>query len=96
MDKYVISEQLSSQINNRKVLAGVFTTFTFETDFFELDVIPILLGSGIPFSSDDRLKTFQVREALRESGIELDVFYDLPVFRIINMMNRDFLVKTLG
>jgi len=76
-----MSEQLSSQINNRKVLAGVFTTFTFEPDFFELDLIPLLLGGGIPYSSDDRLKTFQVREALRESGLELEVFYDLPVFR---------------
>jgi len=81
MDKYVISEQLSNYINNRKVLAGAFTTFTFEPDFFELDVIPLLLSSGIPYSSDDRVKTFQVREALRESGIALEVFYDLPVFR---------------
>ena len=81
MDKYVISEQLTNQINNRKVLAAAFTTFTFEPDFFELDVIPLLLESGIPYSSDDRVKTFQVREALRESGIELEVFYDLPVFR---------------
>jgi hypothetical protein len=81
MHKQVISENLINLLNNRKVLAGVFTTYTFELDFFELDVIPILLDSGIAFSSDDRVKTFQVREALRESGLELEIFYDLPIFR---------------
>jgi hypothetical protein len=81
MDKYVITDQLVRQVDNRKVLAAVFTTYTFEPDFFELDVIPVLLPSGISYSADDRVKTFQVREALRESGLELEVFYDLPMFR---------------
>ncbi|PLX88388.1 MAG: hypothetical protein C0618_04290 [Desulfuromonas sp.] len=81
MDKIVISDQLTQLIGDQRVVAGVFTTFNFEPDFFELDVIPLLLPKRVPFSSDDRVKTFQVREALRESGLQLEVFYDLPIFR---------------
>jgi hypothetical protein len=81
MDKYVISDQLIRKIDSRKVLAGVFSTYTFEPDFFELDVIPILLPGGTAYSADDRVKSFQVREVLRDAGLELEVFYDLPMFR---------------
>ncbi len=81
MDCNEISRQLIDLINNRKVIAGIFTTYTFEPDFFELDVIPLLLKSDITYSTDERVKTFQVREALRESTLELEVFYDLPIVR---------------
>ena len=81
MHKYVISDQLSHLLDNQRVISSVFTTYNFEPDFFELDVIPLLLGRQIPFSSDERVKTFQVREVLRESMLELEVFYDLPTFR---------------
>lgn len=81
MDKRVISDQLSHLLDNQQVIAAVFTSYNFESDFFELDVIPLLLDRQIPFSSDDRVKTFQVREALRTSCLEMEVFYDLPIFR---------------
>ena len=81
MDKSSITNELSILVDERKVVAGVFTTFNFEPDFFELDVIPELLDKGIPYSSDDRVKTFQVRETLRESGLTLSVFFDLQIFR---------------
>tara|TARA_R110002049_G_C9166498_1_gene561477 strand:- start:1064 stop:3100 length:2037 start_codon:yes stop_codon:yes gene_type:complete len=81
MNKHVISDQLSHALDNQHVIASVFTTYNFEPDFFELDVIPLLLNRQIPFSSDERVKTFQVREALRESMLEVEVFYDLPIFR---------------
>jgi len=81
MHKYVISDQLSHLLNNQQVISSVFTSYNFEPDFFELDVIPLLLDRQIPFSSDERVKTFQVREALRESMLEIEIFYDLPIFR---------------
>ena len=81
MDRAVVSDQFKTQIDGRKVLAAVFTTYTFEPEFFELDVIPLLLSEDIPFSSDERVKEFQVREALRDADIPIEVFYDLPVFR---------------
>jgi len=75
-----ITDKLSSVIGGREVRAAVFTTFNFEPEFFELDVIPVLLNQGIAYSADDRVKTFQVREALRESGLQIDVFYDKQIF----------------
>jgi hypothetical protein len=81
METAVISDALADQIGVRRVVAGVFTTYTFEPEFFELDVVPLLLGEGVPYSSDERVKEFQVRERLRETGVALEVFYDLPVNR---------------
>ncbi|EED31274.1 conserved hypothetical protein [gamma proteobacterium NOR5-3] len=81
MDGAVVSEELSSHLANSTVKAAVFTTYTFDPEFFELEVIPLLLSGNRAFSSDSRVKQFQVREALRESQIPLDVFYDLPMYR---------------
>ena len=81
MDSEVISEELSFFLKNSEVKAALFTTYTFDPEFFELEVIPLLLAGNSAFSSDSRVKQFQVREALRESQISLDVFYDLPMYR---------------
>ena len=81
MDKSTITSELAERLMNKRVIASVFTTYNFEPEFFELDVIPELLAPSIPYSADERVKLFQVREALRESGLKLDVFYDLPIFR---------------
>lgn len=86
MDNASVTNELSNLLAGRKVIAGVFTTYNFEPDFFELDVIPELLSKGIPYSTDERVKIFQVREALRESDLKLDVFYDLQV--LINSAER--------
>lgn len=81
MDAAVISDRLKELLDNCEVRAAVFTTYTFDPEFFELEVIPLLLPGNTPFSSDSRVKQFQVREALRESKIKLEVFYDLRIFR---------------
>ncbi len=75
-----ITDKLASVIKDRKVISSVFTTFNFEPDFFELDVIPELIGRDIPYSTDERVKTFQVREALRESSLDIDIFFDKKIF----------------
>lgn len=81
MDSAVISDNLGELLDNREVKAAVFTTYTFEPEFFELEVIPLLLPGSTPFSSDSRVKEFQVREALRDTRLSLDVFYDMQIFR---------------
>jgi HKD family nuclease len=81
MESAVVSDRLSELIDDHEVLAGVFTTYTFEPDFFELEVIPLLLPGDTPFSSDPRVKEFQVRDALRQACLPLEVFYDLQMFR---------------
>ncbi|WP_019531283.1 phospholipase D family protein [Dasania marina] len=81
MESAVVSDRLKELIDGSEVRAGVFTTYTFEPDFFELEVIPLLLPGDTPFSSDSRVKEFQVRDALRQASLPLDVFYDLQMFR---------------
>ena len=80
MDKSVISDQFSEAIDGRRVQAAVFTSYNFEPHFFEIDVIPYLLKDTIPYSNDERVKKYQVMEALRDSELEIEVFFDQPVF----------------
>ncbi|MCY4264938.1 MAG: phospholipase D family protein [Gammaproteobacteria bacterium] len=81
MDNAVVSDHLKMLIADRRVKAAVFTTFNFEPDFFELEVIPLLLPGNTQLSSHPAIKQFQVREALRDSGLLLEVFYDLKISR---------------
>lgn len=81
MESVVISDRLSELLDGSEVRAGVYTTYTFDTHFFELEVIPLLLPGDTPFSSDSRVKEFQVRDALRQACLPLEVFYDLQMFR---------------
>jgi len=81
MDSAVISECLKDQIKGQRVTAAVFTTFNFEPDFFEQDIIPLLLDQENAYSTDERVKKYLVMDVLRESGLLLEVFYDLPLFR---------------
>ena len=81
MENAVVSDHLKTLLADRHVKAAVFTTYNFEPDFFELEVIPLLLPGNIQLSSHAPIKQFQVREALRESAVKLEVFYDLKIFR---------------
>lgn len=81
MDSAVVSQNLLDRICDRRVIAAVFTTFTFEPEFFELEVIPLLLKQQLAYSIDERVKQLMVREHLRESALPIDVYYDLPMYR---------------
>jgi HKD family nuclease len=81
VDKAVVSDKLNELLEGCKASAAVFTTFNFEPEFFELDVIPILLKQDNAFSTDERVKEFIIRDSLRESELLLEIFYDLPIFR---------------
>ncbi len=81
MENAVISERLLELIKGREVSAALFTTYTFEPEFFELEVIPLLLKQDAAYSTDERVKQFMVRENLREAVLPIDVFYDLPMYR---------------
>ncbi len=81
MENAVVSDQLIQRLADRKVKAAVFTTFNFEPEFFDLEVVPLLLPGKNQFSSHAPIKLFQVRETLRESSIALEVFFDLKIFR---------------
>lgn len=88
MDSVVISEKLTELLKNRKIRAAVFTTYTFEIDFFELEVIPLLLNNDTAYSTDERVKRMQVRLELQKAKTQtplpleaLEVFYDGKLFR---------------
>lgn len=81
MERAVVTERLLELIAEREVQAALFTTYTFEPDFFELEVVPVLLNQSSAYSEDERVKRFMVRENLREAGLPIDVYYDSPMFR---------------
>jgi hypothetical protein len=82
METRTISEGFREQIGaGKKVVAALFTTYNFEPDFFEQEVIPLMLDEELAYSSDARIKRIQVREALGQAGLSIEVFYDLDIFR---------------
>lgn len=77
-----VSDGFLSQISeNEGVIAALFTTYRFEPEFFEQEIIPLILDQNLAFSSDQRIKSIQVREALSEAGLPIEVFYDVDLFR---------------
>lgn len=89
MERAVVTERLLELIAEREVRAALFTTYTFEPDFFELEVVPLLLNQNSAYSEDDRVKRFMVRENLREADLPIDVYYDSPMFRKIGDRSPD-------
>ena len=70
----VLSRQLGDAIAGRRVRAGVFTTFTFDPAFFELQVLPLLFSDS-SFSQPDKVRRAQLDDALRTVE-HLAVYYD--------------------
>lgn len=82
LDLSTVSDAFRAQIGEReRVVAAVFTTYRFEPEFFEQEIVPLLLDQGLAFSADQRIKSIQVREALSDAGLPIEVFYDLDLFR---------------
>lgn len=73
----VLSEEISSAINGRRVVAAVFTTYTFDPAFFELDILPLLFESRIRggFSHVEKVRRVQLEDCLRDMA-EIAVLYD--------------------
>lgn len=73
----VLSEAFAEKIGGRRVLAALFTTYTLDPAFFELEILPLLFEGRIPggFSPAERMRRVQLEECLREET-DVDVFYD--------------------
>lgn len=69
----VLSQALAEAIGGRRVRAGVFTTFSFDPGFFEINVLPLLFDQS--FSQVDKVRRIQLEDALRDVE-ELAVYYD--------------------
>lgn len=72
----VLGEALSRALRGRHVRAAVFTTFTFDPGFFELQVLPYLFDRpDRTFHRVDKARRAQLEEALRPVD-QLAVYYD--------------------
>lgn len=73
----VLSEAFAEKIGGRRVLAALFTTYTLDPAFFELEILPLLFEGQTSggFSPAEKMRRVQLEECLRE-GAEIDVFYD--------------------
>jgi hypothetical protein len=82
METWTISDNFRDKIGTGwQVVAALFTTYNFEPDFFEQEVIPLMLDKDLAYSGDVRIKRLQVREALAQTALPIDVFYDIDIFR---------------
>ena len=73
----VLSDEISRVIGGRRVVAAVFTTFTFDPAFFELEILPLLFEGRIRggFSHVEKVRRIQLEDCLRDMA-EIEVFYD--------------------
>ena len=73
----VLSDQISKAIAGRRVIAAVFTTFTFDPEFFELEILPILFEGRFRggFSHVEKVRLVQLEECLRDMS-DIAVYYD--------------------
>ena len=82
--KQTVSNVLKEGIAGRKVTDAVFTSFTLEVDFFELEVIPELLSDTYQFSLTENMKRYELDHIWSKSPINVDVFYDKYAFNFVH------------
>ena len=79
MKHMTISAGFLQAIDGRPVTRAFFSTYCLEPDFFELDVLPLLLGSPA-LSSAEPLRYQQLQALMGASAGCFGVAYDAPVF----------------
>ena len=70
----ILSEQLSEVIKGRRVRTALFTTFTYDPGFFELQILPLLFPHQ-SFSVVEKVRRIQLEDALPTLD-HLVVYYD--------------------
>lgn len=79
MKAMTISEAFRTVIGEREIKQAFFTTYSFEPDFFELEVLPMLLGNPA-LSSNESIRYYQLQSLMRQHAERFAVVYDLSVF----------------
>lgn len=81
MKSMTISEGLRAAVGERKVELAFFSTYCLEVDFFELYVMPLLLGDGNgAWSTDETIRAHQLQYQIGSHGGRYAVAYDVDVF----------------
>lgn len=70
----VLSDHFTSLLQRKRLVSAVFTTFRFEPQFFETQILPVLLD--VPLSHSDPIKLVQLEDALRALPGSIAVYYD--------------------
>jgi hypothetical protein len=79
MKAMTISEAFRTVIGDREIKQAFFSTYSFEPDFFELEVLPMLLGNPA-LSSNESIRYYQLQSLMRQHAERFAVVYDLSVF----------------
>jgi len=97
MKNLTISEAFSRVIGDREVRHALFTTYSFEPDFFELEVLPLLLGNPA-LSSNESIRYYQLQSLMSRHTGRLAVVYDLSVFdpQLAPRLEVDYLPMRVG
>lgn len=97
MKALTISEAFRAVIGEREVVQAFFTTYSFEPDFFELEVLPLLLGNPA-LSSNESIRYYQLQSLMRQHAGRLAVVYDLSVFdpQLAPRLEVDYLPMRVG
>lgn len=70
----VLSDHFTSLMQGKRLISAVFTTFQFEPQFFETQILPVFLD--VPLSHSDPIKLVQLEDALRILPGSIAVYYD--------------------
>jgi len=90
MNYVTISELVAEQLQGQLVSAAFFSTFSFEPDFFELEIMPLLLAQRDSktdnlyqpaLSTNDAIRWQQIERLLASQPIPTAVIYDPSVYR---------------
>lgn len=90
MNFITISELVAEQLQGNLVSAAFFSTFSFEPDFFELEIMPLLLAQRDSktdnlyqpaLSTNDAIRWQQIERLLASQSIPTAVIYDPSVYR---------------
>ncbi|MYD79502.1 MAG: hypothetical protein F4X44_02685 [Gammaproteobacteria bacterium] len=69
----VLSQRVVEALQERRLRSALFTTYTFDPGFFELEVLPLLFRQS--FSQAEKVKLLQLEDALRDVD-HIAVYYD--------------------
>lgn len=79
MKHMTISESFREAIGDRRVERAFFSTYCLEPDFFELEVLPLMLGTPA-LSTAEPIRYHQLQSLMGASRGRFGVAYDAPVF----------------
>jgi hypothetical protein len=71
----VLSEQFQKRVNGRRLKTAVFLTYALEPDFFEQEVLPVVLPD-LPLRNVSAIRQLQLEDALKSDVDHLAVYFD--------------------